>query len=121
MADCSRTIEFSRELHRLCESEATEDGACSKTCPFKDDNRMLCPICSEITQKQVDILQKWNDEHPKPKTYLDKLLEAFPNAVVVVDGDNRFPLACRANMYGDIELMVNCNRECAKCWNEVIE
>lgn len=123
MADCSKTVEFSAELYRLCETdedEYGEYGACSDTCPFNDGERN-CPFDRQITQEDVDIVQKWSDEHPspKPKTYLDKLLEAFPNVLT----NDKVPAICRAYLFGDESKYLQCPfdyNHCEKCWNEVM-
>ena len=64
MADCSNAVEFSRELYRLCCTEDDGHGAGCDTCPFNNDGERTCPFDNPITQKDVDIVQKWSDEHP---------------------------------------------------------
>lgn len=128
MADCSKAIEFSRELHRLCEMGTEEDlpGGCSDACPFNIGNgRHTCPFDRPITQEDVDIVQKWSDEHQatKSKTYADDFFEKFP-AASIVDGR---PAFCRAKLYktpcrgvrGNI-LDISAN-DCLLCWDEVME
>lgn len=65
MADCSKTVEFSRELYRLCNLEG--GGYCYNACPFRNTSEHTCPFDREITQEDVDIVQKWSDEHPAKK------------------------------------------------------
>lgn len=118
MADCSKTVEFSRELNRLCEIEGYY--ACNDTCPFGEEE-YTCPFDRQITQEDVDIVQKWSDEHPvpNPKTYADDFFEKFPAAHKV----SGRPAFCRAKIYGTPCLVdgnvINIHAEdCLSCWNE---
>lgn len=129
MADCSKAVEFSHELYRLCatETDGRCSGACCDTCPFKNDGKRTCPFDREVTQKDVDIVQKWSDEHPepKPKTYADDFFKKFPAA-------NRVggrPAFCREQLYGTPCRVVDGNVNdisatncilCWACWNEVM-
>lgn len=120
MADCSKTIEFSRELNRLCDTE-DRCGSCGNICPLIYGGERTCPFDREITQEDVDILQKWSDEHPipKPKTYADDFFDKFPGAKRI---DGR-PALCREKLYG-----TPCHKnilhldayDCLECWNEVM-
>lgn len=125
MADCSNAVVFSSELYRLCETdedEYGEYGACSDTCPFNNDGERNCPFDRQITQEDVDIVQKWSDEHPvpKPKTYADDFFEKFPEASRVADR----PAFCRGKIYRTpCRVAVNGMNildECDLCWNEVM-
>jgi len=63
MADCSKTLEFSREFSRMCNHYG--DLWDCEGCPLQDhdyqcENR-------DITQEVIDIVQKWSDEHPDIK------------------------------------------------------
>ena len=58
--DCTKTLDYSHELKRMCEVHTKCEG-----CPFK--NLKGCAFVEAITQKHMDIVQKWSDEHPEPK------------------------------------------------------
>ena len=128
MADCSKTLEFSAELTRMCNAETEENGVCRDTCPFKKGERIItCPGSRSITQAEIDIVQKWSDEHPaqKPKTYLDKLKELFPLASCHSDGT---PFICRDYLFANKSnscvfktgTRIVCPEICSGCWNEVM-
>jgi hypothetical protein len=78
-----------------------------------------CGISNEIyaaeldgnPEKAIEIVQKWSDEHPVV-TYLDKLLEAFPNAKI---GEGNVPLIC-PNKLGLNDL--SCDKKCVECWSQ---
>ena len=117
MADCSKAIEFSLEFFRLCDTEKDRHGACVDTCPFYNDGEHTCPFHRGLTQEDVDIVQKWSDEHPapKPKTYADDFFEKFPAANRVEER----PAFCRARLYGTTCQKFNGNVVgCFSCWNE---
>lgn len=121
MADCSNAVEFSRELNRLCCY-----GACSDNCPFYKDGELTCPSNREITQEDVDIVQKWSDEHPAPKgkTYADYIFDVLPNIGTIEPG---LPAGCRKVMfegksadYPSYCIEANPGLGCFDCWNEEI-
>lgn len=129
MANCSKAIEFSRELYRLCEMETEEDlrGGCSDDCPFNNGNgRHTCPFGRTTTQEDVDIVQKWSDEHPvqKGKTYADYIFDVLPNIGIIEPG---LPVGCRKIMfegksanYPSYCIAANPDLGCFDCWNEEI-
>ena len=59
--DCSKTLDFSKEFHRIC---CTYGVGC-EGCPLADSNYNC--NCYDITQEVIDIVQKWSDEHPDIK------------------------------------------------------
>lgn len=65
----------------------------------------------------IEIVQNWSDEHPVEPvvTYLDYLLEVFPNTKIICDGT---PEMCPRELgLKDIE---ECHLEsdCIKCWKQ---
>lgn len=70
--DCNKVLDCKHELKRLCASYVT----CSAGCPLKPSN---CEL-KAIEQEDIDILQKWSDEHPEPPKLTKKdrmFLECF--------------------------------------------
>ena len=59
--DCNKTMDYGHEFRRLCNLYPS----CSSNggCPLKG---LGCSAWGSITQKEIDILQKWSDEHPEP-------------------------------------------------------
>lgn len=57
--DCSRTLDYCHEKHRMCTVYTNCEG-----CPFID---MDCGFVNDVTQEHIDILQKWSDEHQHPE------------------------------------------------------
>lgn len=56
--DCNKFLDLKHEHRRLCDSHIT----CSEGCPLKDH---AC-LFEAMEQEEIDILQKWSDEHPEP-------------------------------------------------------
>ena len=61
MADCSKTLDFSKEFNRLC---YTYNAEC-EGCPLENSNYSCDGY--DVTQKVIDIVQKWSDEQPDIK------------------------------------------------------
>lgn len=73
--DCNNIMDYGHEFRRLCDSYPS----CSSNgrCPLIG---RYCSSLGHITQEEIDILQKWSDEHPEaPKlTKKDRaFLECF--------------------------------------------
>ena len=62
--DCSNTLVFSSELKRMCHYYNSA-GFCNRKCPFSAEKDLLCPDVFEVTQRHIDAVQRWSDEHPK--------------------------------------------------------
>ena len=63
MADCSKTLEYSKEFSRMCNHYG--DLWDCEGCPLQA-NDYQCEN-RDITQEVIDIVQKWSDEHPDIK------------------------------------------------------
>ena len=63
MADCSKTLEYSKEFSRMCNHYG--DLWDCEGCPLQD-NDYQCEN-RDITQEVIDIVQKWSDKHPDIK------------------------------------------------------
>ena len=88
--DCSKVLDCVHELRRLCDGNSNKK--CEDECPLHGHS------CSpwSLTQIEIDILQKWSDEHPEPPeppklTKKDRMfLECFAtgsNRTIVKDSD----------------------------------
>jgi len=69
--DCNKTVDFVREYKRMCQFYRKDlaEGCCRhKECPLAEAGvHGLCiSYIKSITQKHIDIVQKWSDEHPNP-------------------------------------------------------
>lgn len=117
MADCSKTVEYIREMKRMC------------------DNVVLCEICplrgvaveddclsriSKNPAQAIAVVQKWSDEHPK-QTWLGKLREALPN----INSTHAICCSCPWDFFGgkapgegDCEFGID---YCEVCWNKEYE
>ena len=119
--DCSKTIDFSAEAKRLCDSRTA--------CSANEKNKERCPLfvfckCTITTRSVEEIttaienLQKWSDKRSK-KTYAQDFFEKFPKAQRNSDGT---PFVCRKRIYGGIHsaTLEDCDytRACYRCWNE---
>lgn len=119
MIDCSKTVNFIKEKHKMTNNCQIR---CAK-CPLSQnnngaDNKMTCYDFEErYPEKAIKIVQKWSDEHPQ-KTYLTELLKVFPNAQL---NDSGTPKGMCPHELGlkDIDCEKTDNA-CVKCWNQAI-
>lgn len=80
MADCSKILEYVKELSRMCEYYLNTDSQCDK-CPL---NGLRCNELTSITQKHITGVQTWSDCHPV-KTRQSEFLKMFPNTGLELD------------------------------------
>lgn len=59
--DCTKSLDYSHELKRLCLYGEPTFGCLNYECPLRSKG------CFLITAETVAILQEWSDEHPIPK------------------------------------------------------
>lgn len=134
MADCSKTVDFIKARERMCDFY---DGWTCDGCPLNANNNGAGTHCgdfvAENTEKAVELVQKWSDEHqePKPKTYADDFFEKFPKAsksyLTQKDYESgiAFPTAKRFHIYGigsGCCMEEDCTRERqARCWSKPYE
>lgn len=108
--DCSKILDYRHEWNRMCDAIFNE--GCDN-CPIKEAGES-CYHIHFITQKHIEIIQKWSNEHPE-KTRKQAFLEIFPKADVRLIGINK---ACFGYLIGE-----KCGdakgREigCEGCWN----
>lgn len=112
--DCSIAVNLIEEFERMCNTVPT----CIH-CPMhkrKYKNIACYSWVFKNPQKAVEIVQKWSDEHPREKvvTYLDKLLEVFPNTTLnKTDGT---PVGFCPENLGLKE--IDCSKPCIECWSQ---
>ena len=103
--------EYIRERERMLNTFGRTEGYCvgifCGDCPLYQGERASCE-----TESAVDIVEAWSAEHPK-KTYLDVLLETFPNVVLGVNG---VPIFC-PHYLGFNEHESCDNTSCIDCWS----
>lgn len=113
--DCSVTVNYLRELKRMC------DIYFCGNCPLSGENNGKDCHCGDFSKTNpetaIKIVQTWSDEHPV-KTRLDDLLEKYPNADIV-DGTPLFYPA----QFGYCKGCVRCNNRglLKKCWDEPVD
>ena len=56
--DCSKTLDYVHEVARACDKYVS----CGNGCPLI--NR-VCTNVTNVTQEDIDAVQKWSDEHPE--------------------------------------------------------
>lgn len=87
--DCNNVIDYGHEFRRLCDSHMSCTDEDEK-CPLRG---LYCNSLGRITQQEIDILQKWSDEHPEPPKLTKKeraFLECFATGkdkTIVKDSD----------------------------------
>lgn len=121
MSDCSKTVEFLRELTRMCGSFEF----CLLGCPLRteDSGGPRCGFSPDgSNDNTIAIVQKWSDEHPE-MTWAGKLRKLLPNANVAALSDlaaqTRGIHLCPSDVFGESapNWRNGCNWECAECWN----
>lgn len=107
--------EFFREQTRMLNAYGRISDLCTGVlcadCPL-----LVCGQTKCITEESVDIVEAWSKEHPR-RTYLDVLLEAFPNTEL---GTRGIPAFC----VGHLDQLFDCdsaNEDCVNCWNAEYE
>lgn len=111
MIDCNITANYHKERARMTNS-------CRILCRDCPLNSTLSCFTFEVnsSEKAIEIVQKWSDEHPQ-KTYRDDFLEKFPNASTHRNGA---PVTCRNVVYGFGLRECRSGGRCFDCWNEVM-
>ena len=108
-------VKFLKEKYRMTK----QCNIFCKECPLGHTNNGLNVDCTLLeagyTEKAVEIVKKWSDEHPQ-KTYRMDFLEKYPNCKKSYNG---IPCSCRDNIYGTQNVF--CGESCEKCWNEPME
>lgn len=74
MIDCNKTLDYVKTLNRMCENC---DNQCRDCAFYNLDVSIGCDM-NNVTQKHIDIVQKWADSHPT-KTRQSEFLKIFPN------------------------------------------
>lgn len=120
--DCSKTIDFFVETHRLCASRRDCKLGIIDRCPLYEFCEKGVPTLSrKDIEYAIETLNKWSRENPR-KTYAQDFFEKFPKANPDKEG---VPWICRANCYGG-----SCQYSavsgagpapCKACWNEEME
>ena len=109
--DCSNVLNYVAETERMCKSHNHNCGSC----PLE---YIGCDVVSEITQRHIDVVQRWSDENSiLKKTNKDYFFEAFPNAPKANGG---YPVLCVRNV-GLRDYLTRCERNCTDCWDEQYE
>ena len=115
--DCTKTLDYAHEERRLCDSKIKEKlGLRTHDCKDCELNNHPCSLASgEVTQTEIDIVQKWSDEHPE-KTRAEAFREIFPHMRTF------YPQRiCFKNLVGvDFSrIKMECAEiGCADCWKE---
>lgn len=108
--DCSKIPDYVHERNRMCAADKNRD--CSN-CPLKGVG-VSCYHVRFITQKHIDIVQKWSDEHPE-KTRYQAFLEIFPK-FYKYSTPNHIP--CFYLLVGKRMCKLSSVEICAECWQE---
>lgn len=78
--DCSKTADFAHEAKRMCEHYVEKTGQCIK-CPLYTTE---CDI-DKITDRVIDVVQIWSDEHPEIDTIRKFWFCPFPDENTMPD------------------------------------
>ena len=99
--DCSKALDYTHEKNRMCVTYPS----CSDGCPLE-----LLDCRGDITQKKIDAVQKWSDDHPK-KTRAEAFFEKFPKSCI-----KSTPRECFYTLIGNLNSCENI--DCYDCWKE---
>ena len=107
-------VKFLKEKHRMTK----QCNIFCEECPLGHLNNGSNVACTLLeagyTEKAVEIVKKWSDEHPQ-KTYLMDFLEKFPNCE---KDHNGIPEPCRKHIYPQTTRKDCYGIKCVDCWNE---
>lgn len=120
MIDCVKTENYFAEKRRM--TKRAKNGLCKlgcSNCPLCSINNNKGQSCTAFEmlypEKAIEIVQRWSDEHPR-KTYLNGLLENYPNTRLVEDGTPHELCPWHLGL-----MSVNsCRNNCVNCWNQPI-
>ena len=92
--DCSKVLDCVHELRRLCDDNGNKN--CEDGCPLHGH------YCSpwSLTQTEIDILQKWSDEHPETPKIKKRELDFI--AMFETVGNKRILRDVYGNLYFEV-------------------
>ena len=109
-------IDYLKTRERMCEKSHN----CSM-CPLAIGDLLGCEVVeSQRPEEAVEIVEKWNVEHPV-ETYINDFLKKFPNAILDYDG---YPPDCVKYLYGNDHAPIgDCHEDisCSDCWSRPIK
>lgn len=101
--NCNKTLDYDHEVNRMCKTIPTSPIGKCPNCPLA--NIGGCTPGNGLTQKTIDIVQKWSDEHPeqpkltrKERDFLDCFYNNLGMAICKTE-DNRL-LVALSDMWG---------------------
>lgn len=107
--DCSKTLDYFHERERLCK---TKLNCC--ICELGEEGGS-CHVITGFSQKDIDNLQKWSDEHPE-KTRAEAFLEMFPK--LKKDDAGMLRLPCVKILIGEYPCCAMLGDKCWECWSQ---
>ena len=109
--DCSMTLNYAKEVKRLCTTHREKHRTCSG-CPLV---ALGCNI-KYTTQEHIIALQKWSDEHLL-ETRAEHFFKMFPNAPK--NYMSSIPMTCVKYLGWVKECEKGySSKHCEECWNE---
>lgn len=60
--DCSKILDYTHEAQRFCKAHV--DQGCDN-CPMTKDRGYCSASIFDITQKRINFIQNWSNEHPE--------------------------------------------------------
>lgn len=114
--DCSVTVNYLRELKRMCDIYFCDN------CPLSSENNGKDCHCGDFSKTNpetaIEIVQTWSDEHPA-KTRLDDLLEKYPKFELFSETGR--PMY-KPRMFGYCTSCLTCpNNKAEHCWHEPVD
>lgn len=118
--DCSKTVNLIKEWNRMCSEIGTRCSRCPLSCNNNGTNLTCFDYIKQYPGKVAEIVQTWSDAR-RQKTYVEDFFEKFPNAPKKWGIGT--PEAAWCNVYGNgsDDCPASVHRDCAKCWNQIME
>lgn len=113
MADCSKTVDFIKEFHRMCQY----GNSCSE-CPLHDVECACQHIPTEDIDKVIQIVQKWSDEHSE-RSELKPCPICGSDARITIKQECINPFFVHCTKFGCIEMRTSfkSRQRAAEAWN----
>ena len=106
--DCTITKNYLKETQRMCDYYSD----CLEGCPATN----FCKGTVRHNTSLELVIQAWSDLHPQ-KTYLEDLMEKYPNVPRNFNGRPRF---CPGTL-GLENVPVCGDSDCYECWNQPLQ
>lgn len=82
--NCNKTLDYDHEVNRMCKTIPTSPIGKCPNCPLA--NIGGCTPGNGLTQKTIDIVQKWSDDHPEQPKLTKREYEFLSTFAPCIEG-----------------------------------